>query len=293
MPRRTKLIEKSLELLPEVQQHEAKIGKLLEIAPSVNEAEIPARSDLSLMGLLVPPSIDSSLILLMDKPTTSTTLSVLETPSKLWEPWLLPLPCKGVSLLIQKEPQSIIVVLARSSNLKISRTSGVRQVSQTIVTPLNELNRSSSRVPQNSSARGREFDEVSPEKERNRFTQRLQNTGPYTLRADQVASLGSNNAFVNESARDPFLTESGKRVPSDVPHRPWKVVPSDDLMDSSWSHGGKGSVEDGNVVNGGPRWRSDDSSEDEEMQSPGKPTGPVSYTTPMRGLRRSRLTRRR
>lgn len=41
-------------------------------------------------------------------------------------------------------------------------------------------------------------------------------------------------------------------------------------------------------MNGGPRWRSDDTSDNEDQQSPDRQMGDASS----RGLRRSRLTRR-
>ncbi|KAL7167192.1 hypothetical protein ACSBR2_037797 [Camellia fascicularis] len=282
---RAGLVEKSIELLPEVQQQEAKTGKLREIAVSpVNDTGIPARSDPASFqepnstSLLVPASIDSSLLFRMEKAIPSSKHSVLETPSKLGgfsNNSHFELGNHGTPSILQGsfftnaervlKPQG-----GASKKFKFEDTHnpGIRHVGAMMVTPLKEFNRSSSRLPQNRTFQDHQFDAVSPEKEENGFTQRLQNTRPSSLAA------------------------SGKRVPSDGPHRPLKAVPSDDPMGMSWSHGEKGSVDDGDGNgNGGPRWRSDDTSED-ELQSPDRLTGLTSYSTAMRGVRRSRLARR-
>lgn len=57
-----------------------------------------------------------------------------------------------------------------------------------------------------------------------------------------------------------------------------------------FSNGEKAFIEERNA-NGGPRWRSDDTSED-ELETPDRLTGPASYSKPTRGVRRSRLARR-
>ncbi|KAL7165042.1 hypothetical protein ACSBR2_040851 [Camellia fascicularis] len=307
---RAGLVEKSIELLPEFQQEEVKLGKLLEIAVStINELETPARCDLAkvqepnLMSLLVPTSIDSFHVLRMDKTVTSSKPSVLDTPSKLGgyansskfeignhgSPSILQGSFSNNAERVPK-PQSGVSKMFKFEDI---RAPGIHRVRPITATPFKEFNKSSSRVPQNSSFQDHRFDQVSPQMEGNGVTHRLQNSRPYSLRvgADPVISPSSNGFLTKEPARDPYLNTSGKQAPSDGPHRLWKVVPSDDPMDVSWSHGEKGTFGDGNV-NGRPRWRSDDSGEDEELQSPDRLTGPASYTTPMRGLRRSRLARR-
>ncbi|PSS11557.1 E3 ubiquitin-protein like [Actinidia chinensis var. chinensis] len=271
---RAGLVERSIDLLPEVQQQEAKTGKLPEIAVyPVDESEIPDRSDLpkvketNLASLLVPASIDSSLILQMDKETTSKKPSVMETPSKFGvfatnsnsEHGNHASPSFPQGSFFSNSERILKPRSGMSKKFKFEdiRTSGIRHVSPMTATPPKEFNRSSSRVPYTSS-QDHQFDEVSPEKEENGSTHRA----------------------------------SSKRPPSDGPHRPWMAIASDDPMDISRSHGGeKGFVEDGNV-NAGPRWRSDDASEDEELQSPDRLTQTASYSTPARGVRRNRLARR-
>ncbi|GMP95741.1 hypothetical protein CsSME_00044665 [Camellia sinensis var. sinensis] len=217
----------------------------------------------NLTSLLVPTSIDSFHVLRMDKTVTSSKPSVLDTPSKLGgyansskfeignhgSPSILQGSFSNNAERVPK-PQSGVSKMFKFEDI---RTPGIHRVRPIIATPFKEFNKSSSRVPQDSSFQDYRFDQA----------------------------------------------------PSDGPHRLWKVVPSDDPMDISWSnlnfnlyvvllrfsHGEKGTFGYGNV-NGRPRWRSDDSGEDEELQSPDRLTGPASYTTPMRGLRRSRLARR-
>ncbi|KAL7241509.1 hypothetical protein ACSBR1_014163 [Camellia fascicularis] len=283
----------------------------------------------NLTSLLVPTSIDSFHVLRMDKTVTSSKPSVLETPSKLGgyaNSSKFEIGNHGSPSILQgsfstneervPKPQSGV---SRMFKFEGIRTPGIQCVHPIIASPFKEFNKSSSRVPQNSSFQDYRFDQVSPQMEGNGVTHRLQNSRPYSLRlgADPVISPSSNGFLTKEPARDPYLNTSGKQAPSDGPHGLWKAVPSDDPMDFNaykwefgivllltsnlnfnlyvvllrFSHGEKGTLGDGNV-DGEPRWRSDDSSEDEELQSPDRLTGPASCTTPMRGLRRSRLARR-
>ncbi|KAL7241529.1 hypothetical protein ACSBR1_014177 [Camellia fascicularis] len=256
----------------------------------------------NLTSLLVPTSIDSFHVLRMDKTVTSSKPSVLETPSKLGgyaNSSKFEIGNHGSPSILQgsfstneervPKPQSGVSKMFKFEGI---RTPGIHCVRRIITSPFKEFNKSSSRVPQNNSFQDYRFDQVSPQMEGNGVTHRLQNSRPYSLR------VGADPA------------------PSDGPHGLWKAVPSDDPMDFNaykwefgivllltsnlnfnlyvvllrFSHGEKGTLGDGNV-NGGPRWRSDDSGKDEELQSPDRLAGPAFYTTPMRGLRRSRLAR--
>ncbi|KAA8522198.1 hypothetical protein F0562_012871 [Nyssa sinensis] len=171
------------------------------------------------------------------------------------------------------------------------KTPGNRRVSSMTAKPLKEFNKSSSRLPQDSSFLDHQFDSVLPDKEQNGFTNRFQNTRSYTVRvpADKVTSPCSNFGLFKDSAQEPYIDVHPKRRSSDTPDRPWTVVPSDDIMDISWSHGEKDSPDEDINTNGGLRWRSDDTSEDEEQQSPDRHTGVASHTTPMKGVRKSRV----
>eukprot|EP00261_Vitis_vinifera_P005187 XP_002271873.1 PREDICTED: uncharacterized protein LOC100264332 [Vitis vinifera] len=159
---------------------------------------------------------------------------------------------------------------------------------------LKEINRSSSRVLQKSNFQGNQFDKVSPEAEQDGFTNEFKSTSPPSRRitANPATTPGSEHGLFKDAAQDLNPNISGKRVLSDGPDRPWSVVPSSNAMEVSWSYQDNGSAVDEMNANGGPRWRSDEMSEGEEKQSPERVIGVGSYTTPARGIRRIRLSRR-
>lgn len=303
---RAGLVEKGLELLPEVQRQEAKTGKLLgTVVSPINDAEISARPDLAnvqptLTSLLVPTSANSSLFLGKNETIASPNNSVLETPSKPGEfanNSRFELGNHGSPSILHGSffTESGRVPKAQSGvNKKFKfddiRTPRIRHVSTMRATPLKEFNRS---VPQNGSFEDHQLDEeVSPQKEENGFTHRYHSSRPYSLGAgaDQLTSSSGSSRLLKEPSRDNYLNSLGKRVPSDGPLTPWKVVPSDDTMDISWSNGEKALIEERNA-NGVPRWRSDDTSED-ELEIPDRLAGTASYSKHTRGVRRSRLGRR-
>ncbi|XP_059657605.1 E3 ubiquitin-protein ligase HOS1 [Cornus florida] len=307
---RTGLVAKSIKLLPEVQQQQVKTGKLPELVFPALEVDIPANSDIpevqepNSTSLLVPSSIDSSIPNQMDKATTFLKPLGLETPSKLGvfsnnshfglgKYGSPSIPHGSLFMSVERGLKSQSGI---GENFKFEgmTTPGTHRASPMTATPLKEFNRNSSRVPWNSSFLDHQFDKVSPEKEeQNGFTNRFQNTRPHsTVLADPVTPLSGNHFLSKDSAQQtPYLDASSKQVPSDRSGRPRKVVPEDDQMDISWSHGEKDSVEY-TTANGGLRWRSDDTSEDEEQQSPDRLTGAASQATPARKFRRSRFARR-
>lgn len=63
------------------------------------------------------------------------------------------------------------------------------------------------------------------------------------------------------------------------------VAPSSSNMENEFSVGDRN-------LNGGPRWRSDEASDDEEGQSPQRATESTYHATPTRGTRRNRFARR-
>ncbi|KAE9459388.1 hypothetical protein C3L33_08706, partial [Rhododendron williamsianum] len=304
---RAGLVEKGLELLLEVQRQEAKTGKLLDnVVSPANEVEIPAIPGLAKLqppiptSLLVPTSVDSSLFSRKNETITSSKPSILETPSKPGEfasNSHLNLGNHGSPSIPHgsffrdservPKPQSGVNKKFKFDDI---RTPGIHRVSPMRATPLKEFNRS---VPQNRGFEDHQLDEeVSPQKEENGFVPRFKSTRPYSLGvgADPVTSSSGSSLLLKEPSRDSYLNSAGKRVPSNGPHTPWKIVPSDDPMDVSLSNGEKAFIEERNA-NGGPRWRSDDTSED-ELETPDRLTGPASYSKPTRGVRRSRLARR-
>lgn len=231
-------------MLPEVQRQEAKTGKLL-----ANEVEIPAIPGLAKLqlpistSLLVPTSVDSSLLSRKNETITYSKPSVLETPSKPGEfasNFHLDLGSHGSPSIPHgsffrdservPKPQSGVNKKFKFDDI---RTPGIRRVSPMRATPLKEFNRS---VPQNRSFEDHQLDEeVSPQKEENGFVPRSRITRPYSLGAgaDPVTSSSDSSLLLKEPSRDNKVNLVGKRVPSNGPHTPWKIVPSDDPMDVS------------------------------------------------------------
>lgn len=237
-------------MLPEVQRQEAKTGKLLgTVVSPINDAEISAIPDLANVqptstSLLVPTSANSSLFLGKNETIASSNHSVLETPSKPGEfanNSRFELGNHGSPSILHGSffTESGRVPKAQSGvNKKFKfddiRTPRIRHVSTMRATPLKEFNRS---VPQNGSFEDHQLDEeVSPQKEENGFTHRYHSSRPYSLGAgaDQLTSSGGSSRLLKEPSRDNYLNSLGKRVPSDGPLTPWKVVPSDDTMNISW-----------------------------------------------------------
>ncbi|XAR54921.1 hypothetical protein NMG60_11030256 [Bertholletia excelsa] len=305
---RAGLVEKGIELLPEVQQQELKTGKLLEIAHPISEDKIPAgsghaKSQERDFSLLLPSSIDSSLVLPINSASTSSKISSLETPAKIGS-----FPNNSHSELLNHDSCSILQQSLFTNSDRVPkpqsgvskkfkfddiRNPGICRVSPMVATPLKDFNRSSSKVPRNSNFADDQEDVVSLDKVENGFSNKLHSsTRPFSIRvrADPL-NPSSNESLLVKDARDPYLNASGKRVPSDGPHRPWDVS-SEVPMDITRGHGAKGPSEDRNA-NSAPRWRCDDDAiEDDEMESPDRPTRPASYRTPLTGARRSRSVRR-
>ncbi|KAI8017615.1 hypothetical protein LOK49_LG04G00907 [Camellia lanceoleosa] len=197
----------------------------------------------------------------MGKTVTSSKPLVLETPSKLGgyaNNSKFEIGNHGSLSILQgsfstnaervPKPQSDVSKMFKFEDI---RTPGIHCVRPIIATPFKEFNKSSSRVPQNSSFQDYRFDQVSPQMERNGVIHRLQNSRPYSL------GVGT----------DPFNAYKWKfgivlLLTSNLNFNLYVVL-------LRFSHGETGTLGDGNV-NGGPRWRSDDSDEDEELQSPNR-----------------------
>ncbi|KAK9284920.1 hypothetical protein L1049_024101 [Liquidambar formosana] len=309
---RAGLVEKCIELLPEVQQQQIKTGRLPEIdVDPGKEVELSEKSDIpevqepNSTSLLVQLSADSSLVLGMDHTIPFLNPSVLRNPLNQGGP-----VNNSRSELINNSSPSILhgrfftnaerglkPQISISKNFKFDdiSTPGTRRVSPISASPLREFNRSTSRGIQDSHLQDDQLDKVSPEMQQNGLINQLQNIStPYSRRvsANPVTTPSSNRGLFKDSARDLYSNVSGKQVSSDRPDRTWNVVSSDDAMDFSWREGEKGFAVEEINANGGPRWRSDEASDDEGEQSRERITGVASCTTPMRGIRRSRFARR-
>ncbi|OVA14389.1 ELYS-like domain [Macleaya cordata] len=326
---RAGLVDKCIELLPDVQQQQAKTGKFPDfgLSPS-KEVEVPSKSDISQEQLLnssslLPPfSTDSSLVLGMDPSISSKKGSEFETPTKLCgsvsnshfelanyrSPSILYgrflNPVGGSSTPNSKSNLFLKHNSAREVKYQSSMrpnfksvdvpTPGIHLVSPSS-TPLKEVNRGSSGVLYDDHLQEDHINKVSPGLEPNLLMNQVENTRtPYRRRVPfhQISPpVNNSHGLLRDSVQDsnPNPTMSSKRSPSD---RPWMSTSRDDSMDITWSYSNRDAPVDDLNTNGGPRWRSDESSEDEEEPSPEKIISRGSTLTPLRGARRSRFARR-
>ncbi|KAF8412951.1 hypothetical protein HHK36_000923 [Tetracentron sinense] len=319
---RAGLVDKCIELLPEAQQQQLKTGRFPDITDSqAKEVEVPAKYDMfkvqqpSSTGLLVPSATDSSFLLRMDHVTPSKKTSAFDTPAKLSgsinNSFIELSNYRSPSILHGRFPSNFgdlstphnWDILASSHNFARALkpqtgikqnipTTGFNRISPQVSTPQKEVSRISSREVQNNHLQDDLFDKVSPGMEPNGFINQVENARPpYTRRvtADPLATPISDHGLLKDSSHDLSPTVSGKRVPSD---RPWTMISANDPMDVSWSHGNRDSAIEDLNLNDRLRWRSDETSEDEEEQSPERIIGGASIITPVRGMSRSRFARR-
>ncbi|XP_057953334.1 E3 ubiquitin-protein ligase HOS1 isoform X2 [Malania oleifera] len=304
---RAGLVDRSMELLPEVQQQQVKNGKLPEIGVTrVDETDQPAKSDIfgllesNSTSLLVHSSADHSL-LWVDQSSTSLKPSIYDTPKvggSVSSARFEPRKDGSMSLLHERfftnSERGLKPQIGISKNFKFDEipTSRIHSTIPLNASPLKDLNRSSLRVLQNSNLQGNQRNSVSPELQQNGFSYKFKNSSPpYSQRVMTGTAIApsSNHGLHKSSVKDSHPNASNKRLASDGPDRPWNVVSSDDPMDVSWRHGEDDfTIKDWNA-NGRPRWRSDETSEDEEEQSPERV---LPHTTTLRGIRRSRVARR-
>ncbi|XP_022718759.1 E3 ubiquitin-protein ligase HOS1 isoform X2 [Durio zibethinus] len=300
---RKELVDKGIELLPEGLQQQVKTGTLSDIVvASVQEDETPARSGLSEVqepksASLLVPSTSDSIILRPDHMATPLRPAVFEVPKILGgsvNNSRVAAVNHGSSLIFQGK---LFADAARISNVEVGKnlkfedvsSPGIHGVSSTYATPLNGISWSSSRELPNRHLQEKQYDKIILEGEQNGFVNQVRNTNtPHSRRLTANPSSTPNSKFglFKGSANTLRPNISGKRGQSDRGDGHMNVLPTEDLMNDSWSLGER-SFEDRNA-NGGLRWRSDETS-DEEEQSPNK-TKEVG-ATPMRGLGR-RLTRR-
>lgn len=301
---RAGLVDKSIELLPEVQQQLLRDGKLPELNHSANEIDFPATSEPKgqetiLTSLLVPPA---KYPFVSGGEIATPFLDPLfsETPSKV----IGSLPHSGfkkygstlnseISLFdnARRIPKSINGYSKDPKSNDI--TSPATRATSVIATPLKDFNRSSLRNPGKSQFHDEQLSYISLEKDKNKFTNQFQNASQYsrTVAADTVNSSFSGRGLFRDSAQEMYLNVSGNHGQLDRPNKNWAGSPGD-LMDVSWSHEEKDTSTEDASANGGLRWRSDDTSEDDEQHSP-FPNGfggNGGYNASMRRARKSRFS---
>ncbi|WOH06835.1 hypothetical protein DCAR_0626264 [Daucus carota subsp. sativus] len=263
---RAGLVDKSIELLPEVQQQLLRDGKLPELNPPVTEIDSPVTSD---------PKGQETILnsLLVSSSAKYPFVSQGEIATPLLDPLFSETPSKGFGSVshsgFKKYGSTLISEVSLLDNARRIQksmngygkdfnsngiTSSATRPSSVIATPLKDFNRSSLRNPGRSQSRDEQISYISLEKDKNKFTNQFKNASQYsrTIAADPVGSSFSGQGF----------------------------------------HEGEGtSIEDASA-NGGPRWRSDDTSEDDEQQTPfpnGFGGNGGGHSISMRRARRSRF----
>ncbi|XP_062027506.1 E3 ubiquitin-protein ligase HOS1 [Rosa rugosa] len=304
---RTGLIDKCMDLLPEVQRQQVKDGKVPEIAAtSSSDAEMLETSSLhegqesKSTSLLIPSCIDSSVALWTDQKNPSWKPAISETPQKrggLVGSYRSELGNFSSSVLHGRLFTNSETRL--KADISLNKTFNFEDAS----TPLShraspasaarDMNRSSSKLFSNNRLRNNQYGTLSPEMEQDVFLtpfQTFQNTSPshyQRVTTNPVTTTSSNNGLFEDSANNlhPNLSSKGFLMDRDV--RPWHTASKDDPMDTSLSYG----AED-KILNNGARWRSDETSDEEEEQSQEKAFGIINHTPTRRGVRRSRFSKR-
>ncbi|KAK7406290.1 hypothetical protein VNO78_07913 [Psophocarpus tetragonolobus] len=302
--RRVNLINRSLELLPEVEQQQLRSGKLTEGAVTSHEEvenpdkfDVPQIQDSLPTSLLIPSSATSSLRLHRDHPTSLLSSSILGTSAKIG----MSFPTTGTELgnfgsspyhhdglftSNDRVPshQGKIGKNIRYDNTPTPRNHRIRLMNSS---PLKGFNRTS---PSNSQENMP--DKISPGVDRNLLFGDNQTTSPmYSLKATVNPVTRSTLGYPKEFAND-LSNVSSRNVPLHKDDRSCNIGSTNDPMDVSQSFVEKKLNTEENI-NGGPRWRSDDASDEDDDVDLGRAMDIAYYATPpTRTKRRSRVVRR-
>lgn len=298
---RSNLVKRSLELLPEVEQEQLRSGNLNEsAATSHGVAEIPDKSDVhqaqdsTSTSLFIPSSANHSLMLHKDHTTALLGSSTLVTSAKIGTPF----PTTGSELGSFISPSHPHEGLFTNNERVSSHQGKIAKILRYDNTPTPRNHRihltngsrpkGFSRSPSNSQENVP--DKVLPGVERNLLFVHDQTSSP----------MFSWKATSNPAARSTLSSpkEFGNNIPnmysrnlqSHKDDNSWNLRSTNDPMDVSLSHTKKKLNTEVNI-NGGPRWRSDETS-DEEAEGQEKAMDIAHYATPSRTIRRSRVAKR-
>ncbi|XP_024996597.1 E3 ubiquitin-protein ligase HOS1 isoform X2 [Cynara cardunculus var. scolymus] len=283
---RAGLVDKSIQLLPEVEQQRVKSGQMTELAsPDGDDApgnhDLPEVQDPAFTSVLVPSYVNSSLLFGTNDGNSSPSSSFQTAQSNLGGLTNYGSPLVSQTNASNDADRGMSMLRSISKNFKFDdiTTSANRPVRPVITTPLKEINRGSSVIRKN---------KYLQHDQNNMSIDHLPSPSPYfgSVAANAEDSPSSIGGLFKSSRQDGILKASGKSARSSRLGRDF-VEASGDLMDMSWSNKEESLPVQTNL--NGPRWRSDDGSDYEDQQSPDRLTGGV---TPSRGFRRSRLTRR-
>ncbi|KGN50278.1 E3 ubiquitin-protein ligase HOS1 [Cucumis sativus] len=301
---RAGLVDKFMELLPEAQQLEIKSGKpantgansQVEVAPNANPSVV---QDQHLSSVLIPSANTSTVSHRIDSKGIFKP-PVFETPGRLGGTLNHSKIATFGSALIHerrfgsKERIPKQTNLHESVNFQDVFSSGFHQASAMNISPSEEATRSSSRVL-NSPLFGNDPEKLSLVKEQIGKSNQVRNTPPYSRRitANPIYNTPSSN-FGLLDAPSRGVQENGSTTKVAVSTRDngtWNFSSLDDPMDIS-SHGEvQDSAADTRYLNGAPRWRSDEASDEEE---PGldRASSIVRHRVTRSSTRRTRSTKR-
>ncbi|XP_071685941.1 E3 ubiquitin-protein ligase HOS1-like [Rutidosis leptorrhynchoides] len=255
---RAGIVDKSIQLLPEVEQQKVKSGQITETAPSENYNNTSEKHSFpEAQGL---SHVNSSLLFRMGDEARSPKSNISEYGTPL------------ISLMNPLNDTDKGMGMYKS----ISKNFNFDDISST---PLKE-NRGSSRIRKNNYF----------QHDQNKSIDQLSSTSPYygNFASNIEDSPSSIGGLFGSSRFDGTLKASGKSTRASRLGRDLKEA-SADFMDMSWSNKDERLPVQTNM-NSGPRWRSDDTGDYEDQQSPDRL---IERNTPSRGFRRiSRHTRR-
>lgn len=276
---RAGLVNKAVELLPEVEQQQLKAGKLSEDvvlcvgeAGYRREADIVSEREEAVSMPSASSSFSSSLILAMEHETS-------------FRPSSYPIS-KPAGHVEDTEPESVNLAssstshgnfysntgklskpsfsMVKHSNLDDSLTSGIRSMKSSAV---KDVNRASSRFF-HGEFQDAQFDEISHQVEQNGLFGPFPKVSPPHSRrvmAKPTRMPTSNRSLLNDSPEERYKTASGKRFsPRDL-DRPGNTAGN--AMDISWSQEAYSSPGADFNISGAQRWRSDETSDEEEQPS--------------------------
>lgn len=237
--------DKSIEILPEVQQQLLRDGKLPELGPLANEIDFPATSEPKgqetiLTSLLVPPAAKYPFVSGGEIATPFLDPLFSETPSKV----IGSLPDSGFKKYgstLNSEASARRIHTSINGYSKDLKSNGIMspaiRATSLIATPLKDFNRSSLRNPGKSQFRDEQLSYISQEKDKNKFTNQFQNAtqSQYSraVAADTVNSSFSGRGLFRDSAQEMYLHVSGDHGQLDRPNKNRAGSPGD-LMDVSW-----------------------------------------------------------
>ncbi|XP_022995656.1 E3 ubiquitin-protein ligase HOS1-like [Cucurbita maxima] len=300
---RAGLVDKFMELLPEAQQLEIKSRKSPNVGVNSEEVDVPRDADLSgvqeqsLSSILIPSAVNSTVLQRNDSKFIVKP-PVFDTPGRLGGTFnhskiaTFGSPSVHIRLFASKERvPKIQNNLHKSSNFQDMFGSGFPVAMN--ISPSEEDTRSSSRVLPNSQHFENDPEKLALDKEPNGITNQVRNTSPYSRRitANPIYNTPSSKfGLLDVPSRGVQENGSSKNAVSARDNGTWNIHSIDDPMEIS-SHGGQDSAADVQYMNGAPRWRSDEASDEEE---PNLDRGPrmVRDKATLSGTRRSRFTKR-